>query len=164
MGARLILATRYTCSHPAHEDDFPSFPTWSALQAHVRAEHAPTCPHRECHGRTFKSAQRLKEHLKVHAEREIDLGTQVIDEDLPDVLLDGEGEISGKRKRRRKSEAAKEGGLKLRRIDSGSAGKEWVCEQEGCEKSFKTVSKTFLHTARILIPPKAPYTAVYDIL
>jgi len=100
----------------------------------------------------------------VHAEREIDLGTQVIDEDLPDVLLDGEGEISGKRKRRRKSEAAKEGGLKLRRIDSGLAGKEWVCEQEGCEKSFKTVSKTVFHMSRIPIPPKAPYTAVYDIL
>lgn len=79
--------------------------------------------------------------MKVHAEREIDLDEQVIDEDLPDGLLDGEGGASGgKRKRRRKSEASKEGPGKLRRIDSGLAGKEWVCEEDGCDKSFKTVS------------------------
>jgi hypothetical protein len=67
------LATRYTCSHPAHDDTFPAFPTWSALQAHLHTAHPPTCPHPECSGRTFKSTQRLREHLQVHEDREADI-------------------------------------------------------------------------------------------
>ena len=111
----------------------------------MREAHAPTCPYRECHGRQFKSAQRLKDHLKVHAEREadleVDLATQVVDDDVPDVILDGMP--GGRRKRRRKSEAVKEEGAlnKLRRLNDGSAGKTWVCEHEGCDRAFKTVRR-----------------------
>lgn len=127
------------CSHPDH-DEFPNFPTWTALQAHMHEVHAPTCPHPECHGRTFKSAQRLKDHLKVHGERSLDLDNVVIDSDMPNGLLDG----TGSRKRRRKSEAAKEEPAKLRRLVEGQAGKEWACTHENCEKRFKTVSSPLL--------------------
>lgn len=142
-GPRLTAESRYTCSHDSHPDP-PSFATWSALQAHMREAHAPTCPYRECHGRHFKSAHRLRDHLKVHAEREadmeVDLATQVVDDDVPDVILDG---MPGRRKRRRKSEASKEDSAlsKLRRLNDGSAGKRWTCEHEGCERAFKTVCR-----------------------
>lgn len=124
------------CSHPDH-DEFPHFPTWTALQTHMHEAHAPTCPYPECHGRAFKSAQRLKDHLKVHGERSLDLDNTVIDDDLPNIVLDG----MGTRKRRRKSEAAKEKPAKLRRLVDGSAGKEWECAHDDCDKRFKTVSR-----------------------
>lgn len=81
----------------------PSFPVWSALQAHIRDAHPPTCPHAECEGRTFKSSGRLREHLRVHAEREADIaaGHATSDtDDLPPVLA----EAVGRRKKRKLSE------------------------------------------------------------
>lgn len=142
------LATRYTCSHPAHDDTFPAFPTWSALQAHLHTAHPPTCPHAECNGRTFKSTQRLREHLQVHEEREADIrsrkahspGDMHEGDLLPGLLLDG---ASKRKKRRRSSVWAEAEGAKspkLPRLLDGEAGKEWACGDEGCDKRFKTVS------------------------
>jgi general transcription factor IIIA len=146
------LATRYTCSHPAHDDTFPAFPTWSALQAHLHTAHPPTCPHPECSGRTFKSTQRLREHLQVHEDREADIRSRK--EQSPGDVQEGEGEadllpgllldgVSKRKKRRRSSvwvEAEGAKSPKLPRLLDGEAGKEWACGDEGCEKRFKTVS------------------------
>ncbi|WVR09654.1 hypothetical protein IAU60_006728 [Kwoniella sp. DSM 27419] len=133
--------TRYTCSHPSHGTELPSFPVWSALQAHIHAAHPPTCPHAECDGRTFKSTLHLKSHLKTHAEREVDralvdgagAGEAV---DQPPIILDG---LSRRAKRKRLSEVVEDGkSPKLRRLSTGEAGKDWACDHEGCDKSFKT--------------------------
>jgi hypothetical protein len=155
-----VVATRYICSHPSHTE-FPTFPTWSALQTHLHTAHPPTCPHEECRGRTFKSTQRLKEHLKVHEEREADVcaraeqagrvlegsveGTRELGEDdRSKALADLVAESWSRKKRRRSSVAVMEGAKspKLPRLADGEAGKEWSCPEDGCDKQFKTVSRT----------------------
>lgn len=51
------------------DNHFPRFSTWSALQEHNKLEHPPTCPHAECHGRTFKSNKKLRKHcIKFHLD------------------------------------------------------------------------------------------------
>ncbi|WVW86429.1 hypothetical protein I302_108477 [Kwoniella bestiolae CBS 10118] len=133
---------RYTCSHPSHGTEFPSFPVWSALQTHIHTAHPPICPHLECNGRTFKNAGRLKDHLKVHAEQAVDKAALAVKQpegETPQIIADG---LSRRAKRRRISElnAGEDGGSspKLRRVMSGEAGKDWWCEEDGCEKRFKT--------------------------
>ncbi|KAK4686307.1 hypothetical protein P7C73_g3818, partial [Tremellales sp. Uapishka_1] len=118
----------------------PTFPVWSALQQHIHDEHPPTCPHTECNGRAFKSSQRLRDHLKVHAEREEDLDRKgPSEEDLPPVFAEATSRRSVKRKRAAEEGGKKEGGKspKLART-TGEAGKEYACEEEGCDKKFKT--------------------------
>jgi general transcription factor IIIA len=39
---------RYMCSHDVHGDEGMVFPNWSALRAHVKMEHPPTCPFEAC--------------------------------------------------------------------------------------------------------------------
>ncbi|WVF67366.1 hypothetical protein IAT40_002121 [Kwoniella sp. CBS 6097] len=146
--------TRYTCSHPSHGSDFPSFPVWSALQTHMHEAHPPICPHAECNGRAFKSINHLKSHLKTHAEREVDRaallskggpsGEQAGNSALAlvPVLADGLSRRARKRKADEIAQASADadGGKspKLRRITSGEAGKNWFCDHEDCEKRFKT--------------------------
>lgn len=50
----------------------PYFSTWSALQAHIRDAHPPTCLYPKCNGRTFNSQKNLKAHLKIHEDQEND--------------------------------------------------------------------------------------------
>ncbi|GMK55799.1 hypothetical protein CspeluHIS016_0208550 [Cutaneotrichosporon spelunceum] len=152
--------TRYMCSHPIHGLNMPSFPVWSALQAHIRDAHPPTCPHAECEGRAFKNAGRLREHLRVHAEREADLAAGCDREDsadLPAVLA----EATTRRKKRKLSmiseretrelEPEGSGSLqststpatpgtakKLPRLTAGEAGKDWTCGAPGCGARFKS--------------------------
>ncbi|CAK9781448.1 hypothetical protein CC85DRAFT_255565 [Cutaneotrichosporon oleaginosum] len=155
--------TRYTCSHPIHGLNMPSFPVWSALQTHIREAHPPTCPHAECEGRPFKNAGLLRQHLRVHAEREADLAAGRDREesaDLPPVLA----EASTRRKKRKLSAisereiaalkadgtllpTAPSGGStpatpgtpkKLPRILAGEAGKDWTCGAPGCGARFKS--------------------------
>ncbi|BEI92966.1 uncharacterized protein CcaverHIS019_0505940 [Cutaneotrichosporon cavernicola] len=155
--------TRYTCSHPIHGLNMPSFPVWSALQTHIRDAHPPTCPHAECEGRAFKNAGRLREHLRVHAEREADLAAghdREDSEDLPPVLA----EATTRRKKRKLSmiserevrglntegtflPASPSGGStpatpgtpkKLPRLTTGEAGKDWTCGAPGCGARFKS--------------------------
>jgi hypothetical protein len=65
----------------------------------MRDVHPPACPHPECGGRTFKNTTRLRDHLKVHEQREIDIVTAPPSEDeLPPVIAEA---FSRKRKRRR---------------------------------------------------------------
>ena len=109
--------------------------------------HPPICPHEECHGRTFKSHQRLKDHLKVHVERETDLAkavtVEVFTTDDEDVEIHHVKE-SRREKRRRLStvDGDKGKGKKLARLLDGEAGKIFSCAEPGCEKKFKTVSQT----------------------
>ncbi|WWC64853.1 uncharacterized protein I303_107467 [Kwoniella dejecticola CBS 10117] len=134
-------ANRYTCSHPSHGTDFPSFPVWSALQTHIQQAHPPICPHAECNGRAFKNAQRLKDHLKVHDQQAADKAALALahpEGELPLLLL--EGISRSKRRRISQVEKPEDGGAspKLRRVKSGESGKDWWCDEEGCEKRFKT--------------------------
>jgi len=71
------LCTDVTCltmaANVASSSKIPSppyFPTWSALQAHIRDTHPPTCLYSNCNGRTFNSQKNLKAHLKTHEDLE----------------------------------------------------------------------------------------------
>lgn len=131
-------ANRYTCSHPSH-DVQPAFAKWSLLQAHIHQAHPPICPHAECHGRIFKNAQRLRDHLRVHDQRAHDLHVLSMTPALDD---DSEDDTGARKRKRRKSTATTEDGgksPKLRRVNSGESGKNFACPEEGCEKRFKTV-------------------------
>lgn len=116
--------------------------------------HPPTCPHPECNGRVFKTAQRLKDHLKVHSDRRSDIEA-LMHLDNSEVLLDSEDEAetsfgleadqkeSRRSRKRRQSEVhlvSEQRTPKLRRLSFGEAGKQFRCEEEGCQKRFKTVS------------------------
>ena len=155
-------ATRYTCSHPSHDTDMPCFPTWSALQSHMHTAHSPTCPHEHCHGRVFKSASRLKDHLKVHAERDADLarraeegrenmigGLDVTNGEhgvdyVPDLVLEGMVDLKESRRAKKRRLSEVHGDIpgsanKLPRLLDGQEGKEFACEAQGCSRMFKTV-------------------------
>ncbi|KAH9971433.1 hypothetical protein BGW80DRAFT_1322403 [Lactifluus volemus] len=112
---------RYTCVNAvcrtAPESAF--YPTWTALQHHIRTAHPPRCPHEDCTGRTFSSQKGLCAHLKLHEEKAIEDGNSDEEEDtLP-------------RKRRR----------------GGEIGRDWKCEVEGCGKDFKSKQALTTHHA-----------------
>lgn len=128
---------------------------WSALQAHIKTEHPPTCPQPECDNRTFKSSARLRDHLKVHEQRAADLAAAVSEDDLsvyPPVLAEGLGLSRSQRKRKRRqseiaaaAESSPAGSgasspRKLPRLGSDVAftGKDWTCGHPGCGKAYKT--------------------------
>lgn len=126
------------CAHADH-DTAVLFATWTELQAHTREAHPPVCPYEECNGRTFKTPARLRDHLKVHAEREEDLA-QASEDDIAPVL---QKKRPSRRKRRRSDvddagELEAEGPKKLARVQNGSAGKMYACGTPGCGKTYKT--------------------------
>lgn len=91
------------------------FPTWSALQSHIRSAHPPTCPRTSCAGRTFTTQKGLRAHMKLHEQRDI---MEAL-EKSPDDEVD-----HPPAKRRR----------------GGEWGRDWICDFEGCTKDFKSVS------------------------
>lgn len=102
----------------ANADNCPNFyPTWSALQSHIRTAHPPACLHPSCNGRTFASQANLRAHLKLHEEREMEQG---LDEGI-DLVSDPE--LPSKKRRR-----------------GGEYGRDWKCEFHDCGKEFKSVS------------------------
>ncbi|WVQ75651.1 hypothetical protein IAR50_005280 [Cryptococcus sp. DSM 104548] len=138
---------RFTCAHPSHTDELPIFSKWSEFQKHMTDAHPPTCPHAECLNRTFKSNQRLRDHLKVHAEQEADrLAKEARDaiavdeqgEPIPQLVL--EGMTKSRRKRKRESAAAAADDEKPKKLKKaeGDAGKDHPCDWMECEKKFKT--------------------------
>ncbi|OWZ52983.1 transcription factor iiia [Cryptococcus neoformans 125.91] len=131
---------RYICSHHDHGEDFPAFSKWTELQKHISTEHAPTCPHPECNGRIFKNNQRLRDHLRVHADQQADKAALADrhEEEVPQLLLEGLGKSRKKRKSFAQREAEDNGPRKLRKILDGDAGKDWACEHESCDKKFKS--------------------------
>lgn len=94
-------ASRYTCSHPSH-DEPPSFPNWTALQQHLHTAHIVTCPQPSCHGRTFKDDEKLQLHLQNHTTEPELLAKE------DDIDVDMESELEeGKRKKRKKDRGTK---------------------------------------------------------
>ena len=100
------------------------FPTWTALQHHIRTAHPPMCPRASCDGRTFASHAGLRAHLKVHADADVeaveDRGIETRESGEQD---SGDEEEHRPRKRRR----------------GGELGRDWRCEEDGCGKEFKSV-------------------------
>ncbi|KAF9821931.1 hypothetical protein IEO21_00361 [Rhodonia placenta] len=117
---------RYTCAHqsclPAPGVPPTYFPTWTALQHHMRTTHPPACPYASCSGRTFTAQKGLRAHLKIHAERELEA-------ELEDTVGESADEADDKPRKRRRG---------------GEVGRDWVCEETGCGKDFK--SKKALNT------------------
>src|SRR5688572_14128291 len=114
-------ATRYACTHPTcltSTNPTPTFfQTWSALQAHMKTTHPPTCPHPSCNGRAFSNHSNLRAHMRLHEEREDEMALDA------DVRGDSDVEEPQRKKRR-----------------GGEHGRDWKCEEAGCEKDFKSVS------------------------
>jgi hypothetical protein len=112
---------RYTCVDPACRTGPESvfYPTWTALQHHIRTTHPPMCPREECSGKTFTSQKGLWAHLRLHEQRDLEnaLGEHE----------DGSSEEDGPPRKRRRG---------------GEAGRDWKCEVEGCTKDFKSVRIT----------------------
>ncbi|GJJ06620.1 hypothetical protein Clacol_000813 [Clathrus columnatus] len=96
------------------------FTTWSALQMHLRQKHPPTCPYDECDGRTFTRRTYLKNHLKLHQEKETTKGvTEAVGAD---------GNAASKSRR------------------GGELGRDWPCTFEDCTKAFKSKKALSVHT------------------
>jgi len=117
---------RYTCSHPSclgPSGGSPAhYPTWTALQSHIRTNHPPTCTHPSCDGRTFASGQNLRAHLKLHEQRDLEALIDEVDSDV-------DGQMSRPRKRRR----------------GGELGRDWTCDIVGCGKDFKSKKALTTH-------------------
>ncbi|PPR02412.1 hypothetical protein CVT26_011380 [Gymnopilus dilepis] len=110
---------RYTCVHanclPKDDLEPRYFPTWSALQSHIRTDHPPTCPHPSCNGRTFSNPGNLRVHLKLHQQREAEM-------EIDEYLDSGDDSEQPAKKRRR----------------GGEHGRDWKCEVAECGKDFKS--------------------------
>jgi len=107
---------RYTCVNATCRvrPESAFYPTWTALQHHIRTMHPPTCPHEECAGRTFSAQKGLRAHLRLHEQRAIEEHEHASSEEEDEALP---------RKRRR----------------GGEIGRDWNCDVEGCTKDFKSV-------------------------
>ena len=123
-----IVDKRYTCIHIDCMSGTSSaqtfFSAWSALQSHIRINHAPTCLYPSCNGRTFATQGNLRAHTKLHDEREVELQLETTEKTDDEPL----------RKKRR----------------GGDLGRDWQCDILGCDKDFKSVSVVvtfcFLHS------------------
>lgn len=127
---------RYTCVHPgclapvalpalSSDPAEPAyFPTWTALQHHIRTAHPPMCPRASCDGRTFASHAGLRAHLKVHADADVEAG-----EDRGIERRESGGQDSGDEEEHRPR----------KRRRGGELGRDWKCEEDGCWKDFKSV-------------------------
>ena len=112
---------RYACVNPvcitAPESAF--YPTWTALQDHIRTTHPPMCPREECSRKRFSSQKGLRAHLRLHEQRDFENAPSEHEDDSSE-------EDVPPRKRRR----------------GGEVGRDWKCEIEGCKKDFKSVRIT----------------------
>ncbi|KIM33755.1 hypothetical protein M408DRAFT_60486 [Serendipita vermifera MAFF 305830] len=112
---------RYACTTEQCLMEPQYFQTWSLLQAHIQTAHPPTCPHPGCE-RKFTSQKNFKVHLKIHEERKI------------------QGELED---RMDCDESNDEVAPSNRRATD--VGREWNCDWEGCEKSFKSKRAMKVH-------------------
>ncbi|KAG9312012.1 hypothetical protein JVU11DRAFT_7285 [Chiua virens] len=123
---------RYTCSYPhclpGDDKDPIYFGTWTALQAHIRKDHPPTCTHPKCKGRTFASQYNLRAHQKLHEQQEIEAQLYHADmTDAPEDASDTENSHPWKRRR------------------GGELGRDWKCDFAGCDKDFKSKNALTTH-------------------
>ncbi|KAA1477311.1 hypothetical protein DENSPDRAFT_875196 [Dentipellis sp. KUC8613] len=125
--AKVHNETRYTCSHdsclsaPSTSSAQTFYPTWTALQHHVRTAHPPTCSHPSCNGKVFTTQKGLRAHMKIHDLRDA--------EDAMHVDEASSDEDDPPQKRRR----------------GGELGRDWKCEEDGCEKDFKSKMALMTH-------------------
>ncbi|KAE8219817.1 hypothetical protein CF319_g6559 [Tilletia indica] len=151
----------YTCAlpHPPSSDTAETgagmltFSTWSLLRAHMRQAHPPRCPRPECIvdlesglGRSFKSTDGLKAHLKRHEER--------------DALLEAEEEAEVAEGDEEDDEEEEEGEEEEDETstpfygDPTKTGYRFACshvnpaspQQQPCPKRFKTARALDVHT------------------
>ncbi|KAM6502079.1 transcription factor iiia [Amanita muscaria] len=119
---------RYTCVQGAclstASNEPLYFPTWSALQDHIRTAHPPECTHESCHGRIFSSQRNLRAHQKLHALRDLEdqMNSSIISEP------ENGGEPLPKKRR------------------GGEFGRDWKCSVDGCGKDFKSKKALRTHT------------------
>ncbi|KAF9243099.1 hypothetical protein BU15DRAFT_86518 [Melanogaster broomeanus] len=123
---------RYTCSHPdclpGPDKDPVYFGTWTALQAHIRNDHPPTCMHASCKGQTFASQHNLRTHQKLHEQQEVEAHLHKgANDSTPSDAANPED--CQPRKRRR----------------GGELGRDWKCDFTGCGKDFKSKKALTTH-------------------
>ncbi|KAH8100626.1 hypothetical protein BXZ70DRAFT_972621, partial [Cristinia sonorae] len=115
---------RYTCVHPActvpGQTSPTYYPTWTALQQHMRTNHPPKCPYPSCNGKTFTTQKGLRAHLKIHEQREVEESLRDV---IPNNTYEGEDEREGPPQKKRRG---------------GEVGRDFVCEFAGCGKDFKS--------------------------
>ncbi|KAG8967632.1 Strongly-conserved Zn-finger binding protein (TFIIIA) [Tulasnella sp. 419] len=114
---------RYFCSEIGCHGA-PFFPTWTGLQAHIRSEHPPTCPYRQCNGRTFASRKNLKDHIKLHEQRKEEMALEhSLDSDVDHSIREEspDAQLTPQKKRR-----------------GGDMGRDWKCDLDECNKAFKS--------------------------
>jgi len=114
----LAKESRYACANPVcrTKPESAFYPTWTALQHHIRTTHPPMCPHDVCEKRILSSQKGLRAHLKLHEQRVL--------EDILSEHEDGSSEEDAPPRKRRRG---------------GEVGRDWKCEVEGCTKDFKSV-------------------------
>lgn len=116
------LEKRYTCVHteclPSSDNTPTYYPTWTALQHHIRTAHPPSCTYASCNGRVFASQKGLRAHQKLHEQRELEEEMAA-----PSDAEDADN-LQPPRKKRR----------------GGEVGRDWKCDIDGCLKDFKSVS------------------------
>ncbi|CCM00919.1 uncharacterized protein FIBRA_02965 [Fibroporia radiculosa] len=119
-----VICTKYLAQYWARaETGTGYFSTWSALQHHIRTAHPPTCPHPSCKGKTFTAQKGLRAHLKIHAERNLEV-------DLESAMVNsGDEDAERPRKRRR----------------GGELGRDWICPEPACGKDFKSKKALTTH-------------------
>lgn len=121
---RSILGHRYTCVQieciMGTDGALKYFPTWTALQHHIRTVHPPTCSHVSCNGRVFTSQKGLRAHQKLHQQR--DFENQI---EATVVYSGDENEDDSRPAKKRRG---------------GEIGRDWKCDISDCGKDFKSVS------------------------
>ncbi|KAG6857731.1 hypothetical protein H0H87_004147 [Tephrocybe sp. NHM501043] len=121
------LEQRYTCVQlgclPEANTAPTYYPTWTALQHHIRTAHPPECTHPSCNGRIFASQKGLRAHQKLHEQR--DLEEEMVVSDAEDTH-----DMQPPRKKRR----------------GGEIGRDWKCSVDDCQKDFKSKKALDIHT------------------
>ncbi|KDQ14931.1 hypothetical protein BOTBODRAFT_109620 [Botryobasidium botryosum FD-172 SS1] len=118
--AKVHKDKRYACTNSTCLSSGSAFfSKWSALQAHIREAHRPTCHHPDCNGRTFASTASLNMHEKIHEDAALE--ARVLGH--LDDGVDNESENSERPQKRRRG---------------GELGRDWKCDEEGCTKEFKS--------------------------
>ncbi|CAD6890575.1 unnamed protein product [Tilletia laevis] len=160
----------YTCAlpHPPSSSSEGSaggmltFPTWSLLRAHMREVHPPRCPRAECAvdaasglGRSFRSQEGLKAHLKRHEERDALLEAEEEAEEAEEADGDDEDEDEDEDEEEHDDGDGAQNASGPFYGDPTKTGYRFACthsspqpsqQQPTCPKRFKTARALDVHT------------------
>ena len=129
--------TRYTCSHPSHGSDFPSFPIWSALLSHRHDYHWPGYEHFQIQEVISKDNQDSKDHPISQMELSSD-------DTIVKISDDGKYTCEGRLKGIHDSDGISTGCSQIFRSNGGEVDKKYLCVEQGCSKEYKTVCSSML--------------------